>query len=391
MKIGNFTCNYRPLLSGPTTSIDAFSEEFRKLGHEVYIFAPWHPDQEDDGYVFRYPSIPAFVSPRFRLPITFSPRVDGIAREIRLDLIHAHHPWLLGPHGADLAKKLGIPLVFTHHSIYENFYHYVPLPKSVVRWCSIQRSISFANKSDLVIVPTRSVYELVMARGVRAKVEILPTGLDLSRFQDLNPQAVRDRYGISGDKKLVLYLGRMSREKGVDFILRSFHYLLTRRKDVLLMLTGDLENREIPDLIDELDIGRYVILTGGVSYDEIQHYYAAANVFAFASYGETQGLVLVEAMGAGTPVVAVDAIGVRDLVQSGSNGFLAPRDATVFNERIEAILDNQELHQRLSQGGLKTSQLYSIDHLAKRMLELYGELIEERKAADGAPGCNTLV
>jgi glycosyltransferase involved in cell wall biosynthesis len=305
--------------------------------------------------------------------------VDGIARETGLDLIHAQHPWLLGPHGAHLARKLGIPLVFTHHSIYENFCHYIPLPKSAVRWYSIQGSISFSNKCDLVIVPTRSVYELVTARGVRAKVEIVPTGLDLSKFRDLNPEAVRDRYGISRDKKLVLYLGRMSREKAVGFILRSFYHLLTRRGDVLLMLTGDLENREIPDLIDQLDIGRYVILTGGVSYDQIQHYYAAADVFALASYGETQGLVLVEAMAAGTPVVAVDAIGVRDIVQNGSNGFLTPRDGSVFNERIEAILDNQELSQRLSQGGLKTSQLYSIDRLAGRMLELYGELIKERK------------
>ncbi|MCL5986237.1 MAG: glycosyltransferase [Actinobacteria bacterium] len=378
MKIGIFTNNYKPLISGITTSISLSMAELRKNGHEVFIFAPDYPDYiDDDPCIFRYPSISTYLHPNFRIPISFSPQVDRKIKDIGIEIVHSQHPFALGPHGYHLGRRSGIPIVFTYNSIYENFSHNVPLPKPIVDWYSINQSINFSNKCDLVIVPTQAVADLIKMRGVKKPVKVISSGIDFSYIERADPKRVLEKYPQLTGKNILLYIGRTSAEKGVDFLVRVFSKVAEKKDDVYFLVVGSPETAEIPKMVIELGLTDRVIMADDVSYEEVFDYYLAADIFIFASYGETQGLVLTESLSTGLPIVAVKAIGVNEVIDDNITGILVNRDEDLMMDRIIYLLDNPNELKRLSQNASVKARKYSIQDMTIELEKIYEELLRK--------------
>jgi len=378
MKIGVFTNNYRPLISGITTSISLSMAELRRRGNEVYIFAPDYPDYiDDDPCIFRYPSISTHLHPNFRIPISFSMQIDRKIKDIGIEIVHSQHPFALGPHGYHLGRRSGIPIVFTYNSIYENFSHNVPLPKPIVDWYYITQSINFSNKCDLVIAPTHAVADLVKMRGVKKHVMVIPCGIDFSYIKKADPGRVFKKHPELEGKKILLYVGRTSAEKGVDFLVRAFLKVVEKKDDVYFLIVGSPETAEIPRLIIELGLTDNTIMVDDISYEEVFDYYLAADIFVFASYGETQGLVLTESLSAGLPIVAVKAIGVNEVVDNNITGIMVDRDEDLMADRIVYLLDDSNELKRLSQNASEKAKTYSIQDLTTELEKIYVELLRK--------------
>src|SRR6266545_2919465 len=223
MRVALFTNNYLPFRGGVTTAVETMRRGLEELCHRVWVFAPAsRPPVTDPPWVFRYPSIPAPTYPGFALALPFSRRLYGMARALEPDIVHAQHPFLLGPAARRFARGYGRPLVFTYHTRYEKYAHYVPLPERLVAALAVRLSCRFAASADLVVAPSASIAAMLAGRGVRTPVAVVPTGVDLDRFRPGDRVAARRRLGLPERDRLCLYVGRLDREKSVDRIIDAF-------------------------------------------------------------------------------------------------------------------------------------------------------------------------
>lgn len=383
MNIGIFTCNYRPLINGLSTSIDRFAHEFRLLGHRVYLFAPQYPGYhvKEDG-VFRFPSLRVPTHHSYVLPIPFSPRIRRIIPHLGLDLIHAQHPFLLGPYSLRLARDLGIPLVFTHHTLYEKYAHYVPFFQGITERLAISWAVGFANRADLVIAPTKGVKRLLENQGVKSRLEVVPTGVYLSKGGD--PLTVRHRFGISSDYLVCLYLGRLAREKDLVFLLRAFRRIAEGEEKAILLLVGEGdERRHLFRLARDLGIQTRVIFAGPCPQEEAHIYYEGADLFLFPSLSEAQGLVVLEAMACGTPVVARPSLAIEEFLEDGRGGLLTGDDLESFADKALLLLKDQGLRYCLSLQAREMASRFSAQACASKMLSLYEELVQKKRGIHG--------
>jgi len=194
MRVGLFTNNYLPFRGGVTTAVETLREGLDALGHRAWVFAP-APARAlpEPAFVFRYPSVPAPTYPGFALPLPLSPRLARTARQLQLEIFHAQHPFLLGPAARRLARAEGRPIVFTYHTRYEKYAHYVPLPERLVAALAVRLSCRFADATDLVVAPSGHIAHVLASRGVRAPVVVVPTGVDLDRFRHRDREHSRPR------------------------------------------------------------------------------------------------------------------------------------------------------------------------------------------------------
>jgi 1,2-diacylglycerol 3-alpha-glucosyltransferase len=324
MRVGLFTNNYLPFRGGVSTAVETLREGLTALGHGVWVFAPGprHP-ADDPAVVHRYPSIPAPTYPGFSLALPLSPRLARRARGIGLDVVHAQHPFLLGPAARRLAARSGIPLVFTYHTRYEKYAHYVPLPRRLVAALAIRLSCRFAASADLVVAPSAHIAETLRARGVRTRVAVIPTGVPVERFRPGDRSAARRELGWPEGAPVCLYVGRLDREKSVDRLIAAFEIIAGALPDAWLVLVGQgsheaaLKGRAaVSPVCDRIRFH------GGVAREALLPLYRGADLFVFASETETQGLVLGEAHACGLPAVAVRASGVEEVVRDGETGLL---------------------------------------------------------------------
>ncbi|MET0851840.1 MAG: glycosyltransferase [Candidatus Rokuibacteriota bacterium] len=347
MRVALFTNNYLPFRGGVTTAVETLRQGLHGLGHESWVFAPapCAPFADPPG-VFRYPSISAPTYPGFAVPLPVSWSLARTARRLAPDVIHAQHPFLLGPTARRLARRLGRPLVFTYHTRYEKYAHYVPLPERVVAALAVRLSCRFAASADLVVAPSARIADTLVARGVRAPVAVVPTGVDLLRFRPGDRRAARDRVGLPGDGPVCLYVGRLDREKSVERVLDAFALVADALPDARLVLAGQGSHAEaLARRARGGPVAARIHFAGGRDPAELPPYYQAADLFLFASETETQGLVLAEAHACGLPAVAVRASGVEEVVQDGETGVLTKADAAeMADAAIALLLDADRRH-----------------------------------------------
>ncbi|HAV43222.1 TPA: glycosyltransferase family 4 protein [bacterium] len=380
MNIGIFTNNYRPRLSGVAISIDTFSQEFRKLGHKVFIFAPSCPGHtETTGGVFRLSSIPAIYDKTLALPIPYSGKISREVLDLELDIIHSQHPFVMGQFAARLARRYKIPLVFTYHTLYEEYAHYIPFNEKIVRKMAIILSTSYANKCDLVITPSEGIKNLLRTRGVKAWVERIPTGIDLSKFNGIDPKTIRKSYNISNKTRILLYVGRLAKEKNLVFLIEAFKLVLKKVLDARLIMVGDgpLKKR-LKNLAERLQIEKNIIFAGSLPQKEVYVHHLAADLFVFTSLTETQGLVLYEALASGTPVVTIEAVGTSEIITNGINGYLIREQVDEFSECVCDLLLNDRKRRRMSSAAKETAKGFSSTIQAQKMLSLYQELLNRK-------------
>jgi glycosyltransferase involved in cell wall biosynthesis len=384
MNIAIFTNNYLPNPYGVTQSIESFRREFEKSGHSVFIFAPYYKNYKDENpKIFRYPALDISYKIKFPLAISYSQKMDKILADLKLDIIHSQHPNLLGSAAMKWAKKKNIPIVFTWHTLYDQYAHFVPLiPAKWVAKYIIKKAANYANKCDFVITPTESVKKIIQDWGVNNKsIEAVSSGVDESNFLNPDGKIIRDKYGVKDGEVLLLLVSRLTKEKNVEFIFDSLVPLIKENNQVKFLITGggDLVPK-LKKTSEDNNLEGQVIFEGVVKRGEIKNYYAAGDIFVYASKSETQGMIITEAMYMGLPIVAVNATGICDLVKNNKNGFLVAEDKKEFSNAVNRLISDKELRNKLGQEGAQIArEKYTDKVCAGKMLEVYKKAIALKK------------
>lgn len=414
MRIAIFTNNYLPNPYGVTQSIESFRRQFERRGHTVYIFAPkWkgyadkNPNacptenfsQKNFGRVFRYPSVDIKYKISFPLAIPYSFKISKILKNLKLDIIHSQHPNLLGGAAAKWAKRKKIPLVFTWHTLYDQYVHFAPLvPKKWAAEWIIKKAVDYANKADFVITPTESAKKIIKNWGVKNEnIVAIPSGIDENNFINPDRSIIRKKYGISGDETLLFTVCRLTAEKNVEFLFRTVMRAmkLYEKSKFLIVSDGDLLDK-LKLMAKENNLENRIFFAGIVAREKIKNYFAAGDIFVYASKSETQGMIVSEAMYMGLPVVAVDATGSKDLIENNINGFLVPENSPreisqgetppgrgisqgedKFAGAVTKLIKDSELRKRFGEKSAEIArEKYTDKVCAGRMLEIYNSLIK---------------
>ncbi len=379
MNIAIFTNNYLPNPYGVATSVETFRQEFEKLGHQVFIFAPEFPGYvEKDDHVFRYPSLDIEVKFRFPLPFSHSWKMRKILNSLDLDIIHSQHPNLLGTAAARWAKKKKIPLIFTWHTLYDHYVHFAPMvPGKVACGYVIGNAVRYANRADAVIVPTDSIIPIIRKWGVtNEKIFPVATGVVEKDFANTSREEIRKKYSIAEDEVVLLSTHRLTEEKNMEFLFRALKPVLKKGKVKFLVVGDGYLAPSLKKLCEELGILEKVFFAGVIKRSEIKNYYAASDIFVHASQSETQGMVITEAMYMGLPIVALNATGAKSLVIKSGNGFLVREDK--FTQAVEILVEDKDLRQKFSEVSARIARTkFTSEICAKEMLEVYEKSITE--------------
>lgn len=382
MNIGFFTDSYRPYTSGVVRSIETFTKELKQLGHQVYIFAPQYKDCEKEPGVFRYASLPSPTNQDFSLAIPISFRARPLVRQLKLDIIHVHSPFLMGRLGARLARSERIPLVYTYHTLYDKYVHYVPFAQEISSKVVQKIATDFSNRCDLVIVPTSVIGDVIRQNGVRAPIENIPTGIETSDYKYGDPHWLRETYRIPANHRILLFVGRIGQEKNLEFLIRCFNIVQQQLPETSLVLVGGgPQEQELKEMVVSLGIQDKVIFTGTLDKKLVINCYLGADLFVFASVTETQGLVIGEAKAAGLPVVAIDAFGVKEMVTHEHSGFLTQLDEQEFVDRIINLLQDNNLYRKMSATAKQEAQLITAEACTRRLLEAYQSICQTKSSA----------
>lgn len=378
--IGFFTNTYLPTMSGVVRSISTFRQAFARMGHNVFVFAQKAAKYHDEEpFIFRYPAVEVPWANDYAFPVPFSSSIDDTLPCLKLNVIHSHHPFLLGETAARKAESLRLPLVFTFHTRYDEYTHYVPFSQELTKQIADRWIGNYLEKCQHIITPSDSIKELLRENGVEGDITTIPTGIDLEPFRKAEGDIIRKQRGW-GDDTVLISIGRLAKEKSFDTLLEAAAIVMRDHPSVRLAIIGSgMEERSLKKLAHELGIANRVDFVGKVPYEDVPSYLKAADIFYFASTTETQGLVTMEAMAAGLPIVAVDATGTHDAVTNGKEGLLTKDDSAALAQAATLVIDNQELREQLVEGGTARIEWFNIEHQAQRMLKVYDQAIIAKK------------
>jgi glycosyltransferase involved in cell wall biosynthesis len=381
MNVAVFSECYHPTRNGVVVSIDTFAEGLRRRGHRVDVFAPRFP-----GYRVTLPHAHRFPSARlphvqdYPVALPYWPQVYREFDRLRAEVVHAQSIFVMSRLGAYLARRNNLPLVGTYHTLVAEYSHYVPLPSVVTKAAVVRLSRQFCNACDVVIVPTPSVEPVLRGYGVRAPVVALPTGIEPAEFDGGKGELVRRRHGLSQRAKVLLFVGRVAREKNVDFLLRVLARLVESDPEIRLLMVGPGPYRALAAAYARgLGLGGHLVLAGSQPREELRHYYAAADVFVFPSLTDTQGLVLVEAMAAGLPCVAARGPGACDVLQNDRQGLLVSPEEAEFAAAVVVILTDPERNRRYREAARVRAGQFSCSASAEQLERLYREVVDSRR------------
>lgn len=365
-----FSNVYAPVVNGVATSVKSFREGLEELGHQVYIFAPGGDTEHEERFVFHYPAIELPMQ-KYPLAVPVSTLADQVFPVLKPDIIHAHHPALLGRAAARKSEDYGIPFVFTYHTRYHDYAHYAePFPKDRIKELITHWLGHFMTSCHRLIVPSQSIKELVAETyGVDRNVSVVATGIDFDRFGQAESR--RQSLGWKEDEVILISAGRLAREKNFDLLIEAFSKL-PQELGARLVILGEGDHRPaLEQLAEQLGVAERVDLVGLVPFEQMPHYLSSADLFCFASVTETQGLVTLEAMATGLPVAAVEASGTSDVVDSGVEGLLTEVDASALAGAMERLVRSPELRHVYAEAARSKARQY--DHLAqaRKLTEVY--------------------
>jgi len=372
---------YFPRVNGVSTSIQSFRKELIAMGHQVTLIAPSYPTSSDDDQdVIRIPSRYVMFDPEDRMLKrgAIMALVDDLKSQ-QFDLIHIQTPFVAHYAGLALAKQLQIPVVATYHTFFEEYlYNYIPfLPKAMLRYVARHFSASQCNDMDAVIVPSRPIAERLKEYGVSTPIKRLPTGIEMDEFNEGDGARFRRQQGIDPQRPTMLYVGRVAHEKNIGFLLRVAQQVKLQVDDVLFIIAGEgTALASLKKQAAQLGLADNVQFVGYLSREQVlQDCYCAGNAFVFASRTETQGLVLLEAMALGVPVVSTAVLGTKDVLQEGCGALIAEEGVTDFAGKVIQVLQNTELQQQMAVQGRAYAEQWQAGACAERMVEFYQALL----------------
>jgi 1,2-diacylglycerol 3-alpha-glucosyltransferase len=378
MNVLMMTNTYEPFVGGVPRSVAAFTRELRAKGHRVIVVAPALDDApENEQDVVRVPAIQHFNGSDFAVVLPIPGYLHSRLGAFKPDIVHTHHPHLLGSTALRYAAGAGRPLLFTYHTMYEDYLHYVPAHAEKLRDVVIRFVTGYCNLCDHLVVPSESVARIIQDRGVKTPFTIIPTGVYTEAFEKGDGRELRHCQGIPDGAFVAGYVGRLAPEKNLSFLAEAAGRFASasERGHVLVVGSGPSEG-EISQRFVAGGLAHRLHLAGSRTGQELVDAYHAMDAFIFASRTETQGMVLTEAMAAGKPVVALDAPGVREVVRDGHNGFLLPsEDADAFARRLSDLASMSPAESdRLKSNAKATAHAFSMDLSVNRLMEVYEEL-----------------
>lgn len=381
MNIGFFSEVYKPVINGVVYSMQSFRKGLEQKGNKVYIYTTGYRGyKEKDPKIFRCPILSLKLG--YGLAIASKILYSKKAMQVMdsLDIVHAQHPYAVGGFGMKMAKQRGIPVVLTSHSQYEQFSHYVPLNQKFVKHAIRNGVKKFANKCDCIIAPSPSIKKILKNHyKIKTRIEVVPNGIDLGLFRIKDGKGIRKKYKLIKGKTL-LYSGRLSKEKRVDFLLKAMNLIIKKEPEAKLLVAGDGPDRQrLQKMIKKNKLQENVILTGFVPYKDMPRYYCAADLFVTGSKSEVHPLTIIEAMATGAVPVAVKAPGSKDIMKNNFDGILTKDEHSAFAKQILILLNDKRKIKQMQQNAKKTAEKYSIPETTKRLLTLYTSLIKEKQ------------
>ncbi len=379
MRIGMMADAYKPHISGITNYIELNKKYLEAQGHEVFIFTFGnldYPDEETN--VIRSPGMP-LIDTGYYLNFRYSPEARRLLQT--MDIVHVHHPFLSGRLALRYCRPLGIPIVFTNHTRYDIYAQaYLPmLPDEVSETLLRTYMPNFCAAVDLVVAPSPGIARVLRRLGVESHIEVVPNGVEIARFQKAQP-APRQRYGFGEDDLLYLYTGRLAPEKNLPLLLEAFIGAALAVPNLHLLLVGDgPETESLRQAAAATPVRERIHFLGRVPYEEIPGFLAMGDAFVTASISEVHPLSVIEAMGAGLPVIGAHSVGVGDTVEDGQTGILTEPTAAAFAAQMTRLALQPELRQKYSRGARAASHKYDIHRTTDLMLKHYQRLIYQTR------------
>ncbi len=383
---------YFPRVNGVSTSIQTFRREFRRLGHDIRVVAPdYGQATADEDGISRVLSRRVLFDPEDRMmrPRSLSRQLTALNGHA-FDLVHIQTPFVAHYAGLRLARRWGVPCVETYHTFFEEYlFHYLPvLPKNF--WRAVARRLSRrqCNHLDGLVVPSQAMREILVEYGVQTPMQVIPTGMPGDAFQEGDGAAFRARHGITVGQPTLVFVGRVAFEKNIEFLLHVVRELRrTTHPDVVLIIAGEgpAEGR-LRRLGTQLGLDANLRFAGYLQRGvELNSGYQAGDAFVFASRTETQGLVLLEAMSLGVPVVSTAVMGTRDILAARRGALVAEEDVPQFAAQVRQVLDDAELRRRLGEEGRAYARQWTAEGPAQALLAFYEDLQSGRMKISGMP------
>lgn len=380
MKIALMTNNYKPFMGGVPISIERLAKGLEAMGHQVTVFAPTYKEQEEEENVFRYSTFLNHFVGDIVLPNPFDLRIEKEFQQNHYDIIHVHHPMLVGRTAAYLSRKYRIPLVFTYHTRYEKYLECYT--KGLIKADKLMPLYlhTFLRHCSFIFAPTDGIRDYLAdtCKISSDRLGILPTGIEERSFNvtDKEKEEIRRRYNAL-DCPLFLTVSRMAPEKNVEFLLESLSEFKKRyQKPFRMLMVGDGPDKvRYEKSCEALQLQDEVIFTGTVPNGETAAYFGAADAFLFASKTETQGIVVLEAFAGGTPVLAVRASGVEDLVTTGVNGVLTEENTEKYAEMLADFCSEGFHRGEMAENALLAGLQYKEEAVALKAVHVYNEVV----------------
>jgi 1,2-diacylglycerol 3-alpha-glucosyltransferase len=371
LKIAIVTNNYKPYSGGIVNSIDVFACELKKQGHDVIIitldFLGENHKNEPDVFRLYCPIRFMYKKNHMAIPWRSERNMLTAIKDFGADIIHSQHPFLLGVAACKASKKLNIPIVFTYHTIYEEYAHYVPLPLVFTKPAIRKLSISYCQSVDGIIAPTNSTLAYLQNHKINKIIEVIPSGIlpiYLSEFKPRHNKIFN-----------LITVSRFAREKNIEFLLDTFAQLNQNFYTFTLIGYGShfeyLQNYAYEKLNLSKDKVKFIVKP---SKELIVEYYKQADIFIFSSRSETQGLVLAEAMAGGCPVIALNAPGACDIIQQNVNGFLVESNLQMI-EKINFLFDHEKVHITMQKNAWQLGQNYHPIYVTQKLIKFYESFV----------------
>lgn len=365
MRIGFFSECYHPIVNGVVASIDASREGLQNAGHEVLIVTPNVPYYQDaETAVVRLPSLALPSSSGYRLTLPVTTRALDARAGAPFDVVHAHSQFITGGLAMRYARAHRVPLVFTYHTRLDYYAHYAPLESGAARRVLAAWTRAFANRAAAVVAPTDETRRYLASIGVRTPVAVVPSAIDLARFRGGRRRGdLRARLGADPGSALVLCVGRLAPEKNPALALAV---CAAAGPHLRLAFVGDGPlRRPLEREGERRGVAGRVSFAGAIAPADMPDVYASADALLFTSVSETQGLVLIEALAAGLPIVAVDVPQTREVI--GDGGFLAPPDAAALAAALAGAIATER-----TQSAIQVAlERFSIDEQARGLVAVY--------------------
>lgn len=372
---------YFPRINGVSTSIQTFKSEFERAGHEVILIAPQYNSletQEESVIRIKSRTIPFDPEDRMMSSSCIRKMIPALKKS-RFDVIHIQTPFVAHYCGVKIARSLNIPCVITYHTLFEEYlYHYIPLvPKQALRFFARRFSTSQCNQAQGVVAPSSIIVKLLKNYGVVNKINIIPTGINYSHFKNGNAENFKTQFNIDKNKKILLNVSRVAFEKNIGLLLEMVAKVKQLIPEVILIIAGEgpAKNTYI-EQVKKLQLDKHVIFVGYLDRtSELIDCYHAADIFVFSSLTETQGLVLLEAMASGVPVISVAAMGTHDILEQCEGALITDGTIDDFSNKVVSLLTDQHKYINTKHAAIEYSKMWDSTLMAEKMISFYREII----------------